>query len=406
MIATFVTMLAQHGYGHKVNNGGQDSVGKWQFINRHIASFYEYHLNPSDQKKANLVKLYRATVKNVKVFAVYGDEPFEDNMGNVVDARWNTEKKQIEYDGEWFDKKIRSNEFPLRAIAHETWRAAAATNPDVVDDDVYELSSELGFLDNLEDLQKKLVQIRLREARIRDINMEFKKIEGGKFLIGSPETEDPRWDDEKQHPVTVEKDYWIQTTPVTQWQWFQIMGTNPSKFNKPKNCPKSKTVGDVQLCPNNPVERVSWNDVKEFIAKLNEINEGHFRLPSEAQWEKAARGGRRGKFLGRDSIDNYAWHGKNSSDTTHPVGALKPNKYGLYDVLGNVSEWVEDKYGDDPLFTDNERDLVFYGDYRMVRGCNFNSDPIRMCRLARRGHRRAKQGSGAIGFRLVRTEDN
>ncbi len=122
---------------------------------------------------------------------------------------------------------------------------------------------------------------------------------------------------------------------VTQKEWREVMGSNPSRFT-----------GD-----NLPVEQVSWNDVREFIKKLNE-NEGtdKYRLPSEAEWEYACRAGTTTRYSFGDSeskLGDYAWYCDNSGGKTHPVGKKKPNPYGLYDMHGNVWEWVQDKYHGD-----------------------------------------------------------
>lgn len=122
-------------------------------------------------------------------------------------------------------------------------------------------------------------------------------------------------------------------TEVTQGQWRAIMGNNPSRFG---NCGAD--------CP---VEKVSWNDAKDFISRLNSKTGKQYRLPSEAEWEVACRAGRQQEYCGSDSVDSVAWHGENSGDTTHPVGRKQPNAYGLYDMSGNVWEWVGDCYNRD-----------------------------------------------------------
>jgi formylglycine-generating enzyme required for sulfatase activity len=145
--------------------------------------------------------------------------------------------------------------------------------------------------------------------------------------------------DEDEKPVqrvTIEKYFAIGKTEVTQGQWKEIMGNNPSGF---KNC------GD-----NCPVEKVSWEDTQIFIKKLNAKTGKQYRLPSEAEWEYACRGGEKYQYCGSDNLDSVAWYGAylnpvgNSGPTTHPVATKKPNAFGLYDMTGNVFEWVEDSY--------------------------------------------------------------
>ncbi|MDP2279759.1 MAG: SUMF1/EgtB/PvdO family nonheme iron enzyme, partial [Nitrospirota bacterium] len=170
--------------------------------------------------------------------------------------------------------------------------------------------------------------------------MEIVFVKGGCFQMGDT-FGDGESDEKPVHEVCVD-DYYIGKYEVTQGQWKAIMGNNPSHF---KDC------GD-----NCPVEQVSWNDVQEFIQKLNEKNnppsppftkggKGGFRLPTEAEWEYAARsGGKSERYSGGNDIDSVAWYNKNSGGKTHPVGTKQPNGLGIYDMSGNVWEWVNDWY--------------------------------------------------------------
>lgn len=138
------------------------------------------------------------------------------------------------------------------------------------------------------------------------------------------------------HSVTIAKSFAIGKTEVTQAQWQSIMESNPSEF---KNC--------GETCP---VEQVSWNDTQEFIEKINAITGKKYRLPTEAEWEYACRAGGQHEYCGSDSVDSVAWYGAesspkgNSEETTNPVAMKAANAFGLYDMSGNVSEWVEDNY--------------------------------------------------------------
>jgi len=164
-------------------------------------------------------------------------------------------------------------------------------------------------------------------------------VQGGTFMMGAtPEQARDAYDNENPaHQVTLST-FRIGKFPVTQQEWEAVMGRNPSQ-----------NIGD-----NLPVENVSWHDCQEFIAKLNEMTGKTFRLPTEAEWEFAARGGRRTKgfkYSGSDDPDEVAWHEHNAEGRTHPVGQKKPNELGLYDMSGNVCEWCSDwwgRYGSSP----------------------------------------------------------
>ena len=158
-------------------------------------------------------------------------------------------------------------------------------------------------------------------------------VDGGTFRMGATSEQGSEISDEKPvHSVTL-SGYYIGKTEVTQALWQAVMGSNPSYFE-----------GDDL-----PVEQVSWDDCQEFIRKLNSLTGQNFRLPTEAEWEFACRGGNnsRGyKYSGSNYIDNVAWYDGNSGDKTHPVATKSPNELGIYDMSGNVWEWCADWYGD------------------------------------------------------------
>jgi formylglycine-generating enzyme required for sulfatase activity len=158
--------------------------------------------------------------------------------------------------------------------------------------------------------------------------MEFVKIAPGEFVMGcSTDDNDCNADEKPAHRVQITKAFEIGKYEVTQAQWQAVMGSNPSTIKG----------------ADHPVETVSKNDAHDFLAQLNARNDGYrYRLPTEAEWEYAARAGTTGSQIA--SLDEVAWYGANSEDETHPVGQKKPNAWGLYDMLGNVREWVEDQY--------------------------------------------------------------
>ena len=213
------------------------------------------------------------------------------------------------------------------------------------------------------------------ESRIFD-GIGFVWIPPGEFRMGSTS----RHADLDETPVTrvrISRGFWMGKFEVTQRQWQAVMGNNPSRF---KDCG-----GDC------PVERIFWNDVQEFIGKLNARSGGRrYRLPTEAEWEYAARAGTETdtyagditKPTGKDPVlHRIAWYGQNSGDRTHPVGRKAPNAFGLHDMLGNVSEWVGDRFGDYPSGTVTDPVGPRSGSYRVARGGGWYN-LARYCRSA------------------------
>ena len=248
------------------------------------------------------------------------------------------------------------------------------------------------------------------------ISASFQRIARGSFTMGSPSSESNRGSDEGQKEVTISKSFDIMTTEVTQMQWFLVMGTNPSRFKKPEHCDNHININGEGLCPSNPVERVSWNDVQTYIKKLNDSlglsgcngtpsdSKGCYRLPTEAEWEFAARGKATTAYSfgnSSSSLGSYAWYSSNSDSKTHSVGLKRANPYGLYDVHGNVWEWVQDNYkngltgGTNPLHTSS-------GSLRVIRGGSWGSY-ARYLRSANRFFDIPDYRFTGVGFRLVRT---
>ena len=245
-------------------------------------------------------------------------------------------------------------------------------------------------------------------------SFQFQMIEAGSFTMGSPANEVGRDSDENQVQVQITRPFEIMTTEVTQSQWFGIMGYNPSRFKSQKYCDDHDFVKD--MCPNHPVVQVSWKKVQEFIRKLNGVlgltgcdgtpssSVGCYRLPTEAEWEYSARAGTKTAYsFGNDPQDlgDYAWYRGNSKRKTHKVGSKKANPWGLYDVHGNVWEWVQDSYikilpgGTDPLNT--------AGSLRVIRGGAYNFRAPHL-RSANRNYDFPFLGRySLVGFRLVRT---
>ena len=195
---------------------------------------------------------------------------------------------------------------------------------------------------------------------VNGVSFKMIKVDGGTFTMGAtPEQGGDADDDEKPaHQVTL-SDYYIGQTEVTQALWQAVMGDNPSLFK-----------GDSR-----PVEQVSWNDCQEFIKKLNALTGRKFSLPTEAQWEFAARGGNKSegyKYAGGDDIGSVAWYYGNSGLRTHDVATKSPNELGLYDMSGNVNEWCSDWYGDYSGAPQTNPTGPASGSLRVRRGSNWN----------------------------------
>ena len=188
------------------------------------------------------------------------------------------------------------------------------------------------------------------------ITIEMVKVEAGTFMMGATSEMQNPYDDEKPvHQVTLTNDYYMSKYEVTQALWQAVTGKNPSKFK-----------GD-----NLPVERVSWNDCQVFIRNLNNITGRKFRLPTEAEWEYAARGGKKSRgyqYSGSSNISDVAWFDDINGNKKHPVGTKQANELGLYDMSGNVWEWCQDRYGSySSSFQKNPTGAIM-GEYRVFRG--------------------------------------
>ena len=217
-----------------------------------------------------------------------------------------------------------------------------------------------------------------------DVSFKMLRVEGGTFMMGAS---DGYSNEIRVHQVTL-SDYWIGETQVTQALWETVMGKNPSNFT-----------GD----PKRPVKWVSWVDCRAFIRKLNKLTGKKFRLPTEAEWEFAARGGNKTKgyiYAGSYDIFDIAWYDENSHEETHPVGELDPNELGLYDMSGNVFEWCFDFF--DYYSSDDQLNPIgpSSGSKRVLRGgsyCNVAKD----CRVSYRNYDAPTEKFNNVGLRLA-----
>ena len=240
---------------------------------------------------------------------------------------------------------------------------------------------------NKKDAESTLTSVIKDKQKIMVAGLAFYLIpvEGGTFIMGS-KASDAYGVDKPTHSVTL-NDYYIGQTEVTQELWQAVMGNNPSRFT------------GREL----PVENVTWDDCQTFIRKLNSITGKNFRLPTEAEWEYAACGGKKShgyRYSGSDNINDVAWFENNSGDKTHPVARKKPNELGLYDMSGNVQEWCSDlmtAYSNKPQVNPQG---ASYGRLRVVRGGNWYSNE-RICNISDRRCYPPEHREFNLGLRLV-----
>ncbi len=233
-------------------------------------------------------------------------------------------------------------------------------------------------------------EIKVQEASQRDpSDIQMILVRGGTFSMGctSEQGNDCELNEMPVARVTI-NDFFIGKYPVTQRQWREIMGNNPSSFGSCEDC---------------PVENVSWNDIQEFIRRLNQTTGKVYSLPTEAQWEYAARGGRQSnayRYAGSQNLQEVAWYLGNGSARPQPVGRKRPNELGIYDLSGNVWEWCQDFYG--PYTPGDKRNPTgpSFGSNRVLRGGSWNS-AAGQCRVSFRNISTPGHRSSNFGFRLV-----
>ena len=223
------------------------------------------------------------------------------------------------------------------------------------------------------------------------ISIDMVRVEAGTFTMGAtPKMKDPYDDEKPTHQVTLTNDYYIGKYEVTQALWQAVMDNNPSNFK-----------GD-----NLPVECVSWDDCQEFISKLNSITGKTFRLPTEAEWEYAARGGKKSRgyqYSGSNNISDVAWYNDNSGSKTHAVGSKQANKLGIYDMTGNVWEWCQDRKGSYSSSSQVNPTGANSGSFRVNRGGSWGYI-AGFCRSSYRFGSTPNRRSYDLGLRLVLSE--
>ena len=257
------------------------------------------------------------------------------------------------------------------------------------------------------------------------LSFDMLRIEPGTFTIGSPPGESGRKNIENQHDMAIIKPFYLGAHEVTQAVWEYVMTAKIAKpRGKTNSCGLYWGLGDTMditcdarpskfIDPQKPVDSVSWRQCKEFIARLNLLVDGPaFRLPTEAEWEYAARAGTNGAyFFGNDKAElgAYAWFKPNSGGETHAVGTMRPNPWGLYDMYGNVWEWCEDAFDNKPYHVSGTEAIADYCNrgneggtkHQVIRGGSFAFSAA-FCRSASRSGFDPWQHDHDNGLRLAR----
>jgi formylglycine-generating enzyme required for sulfatase activity len=233
------------------------------------------------------------------------------------------------------------------------------------------------------------------------IGMKLVLIPAGEFMMGSADSEKTAFDDEKpRHRVRITKPFYLGACPVTQSQYKQVLGFNPSWYQKPGIGERS--IGN-EVTSSFPVEGLSWDYAMRFCGELSDKENKHYMLPTEAQWEYACRAGSETRFCYGDDegrLGEYAWYRPNSGDRPRPVGQKRPNAWGLFDMHGHVWEWCADWYGEGYYRISPVDDPTgpVQGKRRVVRGGCYDSVP-KFCRSAVR-FSELSNTSSMLGFRV------
>ena len=226
---------------------------------------------------------------------------------------------------------------------------------------------------------------------VKGVSFDMIKVKAGTFYMGATsEQQNPSDDEKPAHKVILTRDYYIGKTEVTQALWIAVMGGNPSYHEG----------------ANKPVDHVTWDACQTFVKKLNAATGKKFRLPTEAEWEFAARGGNYSKhyqYSGSNNLRDVAWYYANSNSTTHDVAAKQPNELGLYDMSGNVWEWCSDWYGDYSSNAQTDPAGPFSGSARVYRGGSWSSG-ARNRRSSNRDYCIPDYRYGNLGLRLGLSE--
>jgi formylglycine-generating enzyme required for sulfatase activity len=281
---------------------------------------------------------------------------------------------------------------PLKQVSGDVGKNIPVGTHTIVWDVLAEKDKLAG--DNIVFLVKAVSDQPLFET-VNGVTFEMVFIEGGSFTMGctSEQGIDCNENENPSHNVTL-SNYYIGKFEVTQALWHAVMGYNPSQFKG----------------SNMPVDNIYWNNIQDFIRKINSLTGHTYRLPTEAEWEYAARGGNKSKgykYSGSNSIGEVAWYRNNTNGTTHPVGNKQPNELGIYDMSGNVWEWCQDWYGNYTSNSQPNPSGTLNGTERILRGGSWSIINPSYCRVSYRNKSIPNAPDyifvlPSYGFRLVR----
>ena len=384
-------------YRSSSSNGTYELVAEnitstiWTDLTPVYGNSYYYKVCAKNKNVVSYLSSYASVTVNlaaptkVKAELEVKDEKF------VVNVSWNAVKYAESYNVYRSSSSDGTYQLVAKNITSTTW----TDNNPLNGNNYYKVNTQ--YKDIVSDFSNAVLALDPTKVSIITVNgvaFNMVKVAGGTFQMGATSEQGSAAESNEKpvHQVTL-SDYYIGETEVTQELWQAVMGSNPSFHT-----------GSWQL----PVEEVSWNDCQTFITKLNALTGMNFRLPTEAEWEFAARGGNSSQGYicsGSDYIGVVAWFGYNSNCKPHEVGTKAPNELGLYDMSGNVQEWCQDWYGSYSSSAQTNPTGPSTGSYRVNRGGSWNDgydlDDLRICRVSDRSYDSPDDRYGDLGLRLA-----
>ena len=394
-------------------------VGNYTSLMKQKIEVYNKQKGQLADLKGQLADLKRQQSEiNLKI------DRIKDFIGRYGKETANLEKKvNLEAQLAGIEQELASNVYSINSIAEVN-----QSIEDLVNKIVDSSGSLTQFVSSQNEASFEFNILKSYVDRPGIFTATFAQVKAGTFLMGSPLDEKSRYDNEIQHKVTLTQDFEIQTTEVTQLQYFLVMGSNPSYFKKEYYCSNEHLViNGEELCPDHPVELVSWNDVQNFIVQLNKAEDGYtYGLPTEAQWEYAARGCvgfgeprnmalctktafNLGDNISTDQVNyngkfpyNNGAKGEYRKQTVKVSSLANANSLGLYDMHGNVWEWVEDSYGKYSRSHVVDPKGSTSGPTSVLRGGSWSIKAWGVRSANRRGWRQGLRNLD-VGLRLMRT---